>query len=353
MQKYISSQPFPLESGGILPSLEIGYQTFGERNAKCDNVLWVFHALTANADVSDWWHGLFGAGKALDPSRYFIVCANVLGSCYGSSNPTSQDPRTGKPYYGNFPRLVTIRDMVQAHRLLAQHLGIQQIALGIGGSLGGQQLLEWAVQEPERFERILPIATNAKHSPWGIAFNESQRLALEADPTLWYPSRLAGKAGLKAARAMALLSYRNYQTYQYSQADTEDTLQDFKAVSYQRYQGDKLVARFHAQSYYVLSKAMDAHDVGRGRGGVAEALARVQAQARVVGIRSDVLFPIEEQQLIAQVIPNAQYVEIDSDYGHDGFLIEWELLNAIVLDFLSPIASKNQKFERNPLRISA
>lgn len=340
MNTYIHNHPFALESGAILPRLEIAYHTFGTLNAERDNVIWVFHALTANSDVSDWWDGLFGKDKALDPTRDFIICANMLGSCYGSSSPLSKDPRTDKPFYGNFPRLVTVRDMVKAHQILADKLGIRMIKLGIGGSMGGQQLLEWAVMQPERFERIMPLATNAKHSPWGIAFNESQRMALEADPTLWKSSRLAGKAGLKAARSMALLSYRNYQTYQHSQGDAEESLDNFRVKSYQQYQGEKLVKRFNAQSYYVLSKAMDSHDLGRGRGGVEKALSQITARAKVVGIQSDVLFPPEEQRCIARNIREAQYSEIDSSYGHDGFLIEWDILNALILDFLRPVPRK-------------
>ncbi|MEM6298581.1 MAG: alpha/beta fold hydrolase, partial [Bacteroidota bacterium] len=241
MKKLIHNQPFTLESGAILPRLEIAYHTYGTLNADRSNVIWVFHALTGNSEVADWWEGLFGAGKVLDPNRDFIICANMLGSCYGSSSPISENPVTQTPFYGNFPRLVTVRDMVKAHRILARELGIQKIKLGIGGSMGGQQLLEWAVQEPERFRTIIPIATNAKHSSWGIAYNESQRMALEADSTLWYASPLAGRAGLRAARATALLSYRNYETYVATQIDEQSTLEDFRAKSYQNYQGEKLV----------------------------------------------------------------------------------------------------------------
>ncbi len=334
MEKLIHKHSFSLESGTVLPLLEVAYHTYGTLNADRSNVVWVFHALTGNAEVADWWQGVFGEGKVLDPSRDFIICANMLGSCYGSSSPISENPVTGTPFYGNFPRLITVKDMVKAHRVLAQQLGIQKIKLGIGGSMGGQQLLEWAVQEPERFRTIIPIATNAKHSPWGIAFNESQRMTLEADPTLWYASPLAGRAGLRAARATALLSYRNYETYALKQSDKQESLEDFKAKSYQNYQGEKLVQRFHAQSYYILSKSMDSHDVGRGRNGIEEALGRIQSKTLVIGISSDQLFPTEEQLTIARNIPDAQFFQIDSIYGHDGFLVEHQKLNHHILNFL-------------------
>jgi len=220
------------------------------------------------------WDGLIGEGLLFDPKNYFIVCANVLGSCYGSTCSSSNNPLSGRPYHKDFP-LITVRDMVNAHRLLKAHLGIEKIHIGIGGSLGGQQLMEWAVMEPTIFDVIIPIATNAKHSPWGIAFNESQRMTLEADPTLYEHHPEAGKAGLAAARSIAMLSYRNYTTYDLSQQDKESKLEDYRASSYQRYQGLKLVKRFEPLAYLSLSKSMDSHDIGRGRGGLKLALASI------------------------------------------------------------------------------
>lgn len=321
---------FVTESGQVLKEMEIAYSIFGKLNEKQDNVIWVVHALTANSDVSDWWAGIFGKGKILDPEKYFIVCANNLGSCYGSSNALSLNPATGSPYYHEFP-LITIRDIANSLDLLRKHLKIDRIHLLMGGSQGGQVAMEWAIQQPKVFEHLFLIATNAIHSPWGIAFNESQRMAIEADAT-WRESHAeAGSAGLKAARAMALISYRNYQTYLHTQNDAEEEKTDrYKASSYQQYQGEKLQKRFHAFAYWTLSKAMDSHHVGRARGGLKKGLGQIRANTLVAGISSDILFPIEEQRFLAEHIPHASYEEIDSLFGHDGFLIENEKITALI-----------------------
>ncbi|AYA37464.1 homoserine O-acetyltransferase [Hymenobacter oligotrophus] len=317
------AQPLPLECGGELAGAQIAYHTYGTLSPARDNVLWVCHALTANADVVSWWPGLVGAGHYYDPAEWFIVCANVLGSCYGSAGPLTPVLPHNRPLYQAFPRL-TVRDLVAAHEQLRQHLGIEKIHTVIGGSLGGQQALEWAIAHPKRFEHLVLLATNARHSPWGIAFNEAQRLAIQADCTYQGGGPEGGVAGLRAARAVALLSYRSYDAYGRTQAEPdEDTLPAFyRASSYQQYQGDKLTARFNAYSYVTLSHIMDSHNVGRGRNGLEAALAQVQARTLVLGISSDVLFPPAEQQFIARHIPGAMYAEMDSPYGHDGFLIE-------------------------------
>ncbi|MCB0577900.1 MAG: homoserine O-acetyltransferase, partial [Phaeodactylibacter sp.] len=282
-----------------------------------------------------------GKGKLFDPEHYYIVCANILGSCYGSTNPRSTNPATGRPYGRDFP-LVTIRDMVRAHQLLQGHLGVERIRLAIGGSMGGQQALEWAVMDPGLIENICILASNAQHSPWGIAFNEAQRMAIEADPSLYDDTEEAGRRGLEAARAIAMLSYRNYRTYQQSQAEEEPgKLDDFRASSYQRYQGYKLHKRFDVLSYLSLSKAMDSHNLGRGRGSREKALGQVQANALVIGIQSDVLFPVEEQAFIANHIPRARLELIDSIYGHDGFLIESEDIGRLARPFLEGKAYLN------------
>lgn len=313
----------PLECGGQLDGVQVAYHTYGTLNAARDNVVWVCHALTANADVLSWWPGLFGPGHYFDPVEWFIVCANVLGSCYGTTGPATPLPPHHRPLYHAFPRL-TVRDVVAVHEQLRQHLGLARIHTVIGGSLGGQQAVEWAIQQPTVFEHLVLLATNAQHSPWGIAFNEAQRLAIYADCTYEGGGPDGGKQGLRAARAVALLSYRSYDAYARTQAEADaDALPAFyRASSYQQYQGDKLTARFDAYSYVTLSQIMDSHHVGRGRGGAAAALARVQARTLVLGISSDVLFPPAEQQLLARYIPGAMYAEMDSPYGHDGFLIE-------------------------------
>jgi homoserine O-acetyltransferase len=314
--------PFPLESGDGLAGARVAYRTWGQLNATRDNVVWVCHALTANADVLDWWPGLFGAGCFFDPADWFIVCANVLGSCYGSTSPLDADPATGQGRFQHFP-LLTIRDLVAAHEALRQELGLAHIHTLIGGSLGGQQALEWAASQPDSIGHLVVIATSARHSAWGIAFNEAQRMAIEADATYHENRPGGGDAGLAAARAVALLSYRGYDAYANTQTEPDTgRLRDFRASSYQRYQGNKLVARFDAYSYMVLTRAMDSHNLGRDRGGVATALAGIQARTLVLGITSDVLFPLSEQHEIAQGIPGAVYGELDSSFGHDGFLLE-------------------------------
>jgi homoserine O-acetyltransferase len=227
-----------------------------------------------------------------------------------------------------------VRDMVAAHEALRQHLGLTQIHTLIGGSLGGQQAVEWAVQQPAAFEHLVLLATSAQHSPWGIAFNETQRLAIFADPTYFSATPEGGQAGLKAARAVALLSYRSYEAYANRQAEpAADKLTDFRASSYQQYQGNKLTARFDAYSYVTLSRAMDSHNVGRGRGGIAAALGRIRARTLVIGISSDGLFPPAEQQLLARHIPGAQYAEMASGFGHDGFLIETAQITHLLEQF--------------------
>ena len=313
---------FTTESGCKLKGLEIAYTTIGSLNSDRSNIVWAVHALTANAEVADWWNGLVGAGKLYDPKDYFIVCANNIGSCYGSTGPLSINRTTGLPYFHSFP-LLTIRDMSNALGLLAEELGIYKINTLIGASLGGQIALEWSIEDPHLFNRLVLIATNAVHSSWGIAFNESQRLAIQADPTWQLSNREAGSKGLIAARSIALLSYRSYTTYRLGQQeDSNEKTNDFKAASYQRYQGEKLVKRFNAFSYFYLSKAMDSHNVIRGRENLRNALNKIRAKTLLININSDLLFPLNEQQLLKFNIPDAELVEISSDYGHDGFLLE-------------------------------
>ncbi len=329
--------PFPLESGQVLPSLTAAYHTFGTLNAERDNVIWICHALTANSDCEDWWPGLVGVGCTIDPERFFIVCVNMLGSSYGSTSPKSHNPETGKPYGLDFP-LVTTKDNARFFSQVADYLGIRHIRLLMGGSMGGQHCLEWACTEPGRFDLLCVLATNARHSAWGVAFNESQRMALRADSTLGSEAPDAGKAGLEAARAIAMLSYRHYRTYVGTQSEVEeDRYDDFRASSYQRYQGYKLWKRFDPTCYYALSRGMDSHDVGRGRGGVDAALRRITSPTLVISIDTDILFPIEEQGLLSRHIPNSRLEVMHSDYGHDGFLTESVKIGEFLTDFLNDI----------------
>jgi len=331
---YKHDQPFTLECGITLPQIHLAYTTHGQLNAAKDNVVWVFHALTANSDPADWWPGLVGNGKLFDPELQFIVCVNMPGSCYGSIGPLDLNPATNEPWYHDFP-FFTTRDMIRAYQHLKNHLGIETIHTGIGGSMGGQQLLEWAVEEPDLFRYIVPVGTNAQHSPWGIAFNASQRMAIEADMTWKEKKPDAGIEGMKVARSIALISYRHYETYLKSQSENNnDSISDYKSESYQRYQGEKLARRFNAFSYYRLSQGMDAHNVGRGRKSVGDALKKITAKTLAIGIETDILFPVVELKLLAKHIPGAIYKEIKSLYGHDGFLLEFDQIEKIIREFL-------------------
>ncbi len=321
---------FELEIGEILPEITLAYTTMGKLNADCSNVIWVCHALTGSAEVADWWSGLVGDGKLFDPAEHFIICANVLGSHYGSTSALSINPKTNTPYYHDFP-FISIRDIVKSFHLLCNHLNISKINTCIGGSLGGQQAIEMAIMYPDLVENLILIATNAQFSPWGIAFNETQRMAIAGDNTWQNYDENAGQAGLKIARAIALLSYRNYQTYSITQQRSNEPLnRKFRAATYQHYQGEKLVSRFNAFSYWTLTCIMDSHDVGRGRGEVKDVLGQIKAKTLVLGIESDVLFPINEQEFLAKNIPHARLERIDSLYGHDGFLIENQLLTKVI-----------------------
>ncbi|MCD0489633.1 homoserine O-acetyltransferase [Pedobacter sp. MC2016-14] len=337
---YNYTRQFKLENGKKLKGIEIAYHTYGKLNANKDNVIWACHALTANSDVLDWWKGLFGSNALFNPEEHFIVCANVLGSNYGSTNPLSINPVTGLPYYLAFPEL-TIRDFVQAHQLLAAHLAIDTIKVLIGGSLGGQQALEWSIMEQNRIKNLILVASNALHSPWGIAFNESQRLAISTDRTFYAQKPDGGLKGLKVARSIALLSYRTYDAYAATQLESvNDKTSGFRAASYQNYQGEKLCNRFNAYSYWYLSKAMDSHNVGRGRKSVVDALASVKSNTLVIGIENDVLFPITEQKFMSDHIKDAEFAAVASAFGHDGFLIETGVLTNIISNFLKNSTSK-------------
>jgi homoserine O-acetyltransferase/O-succinyltransferase len=337
MNRFYFNKPFELESGIVLPDFELAYQTWGTLNSQKNNVVWIFHALTANANAFDWWKGLVGETDVINPIEHFIICVNMPGSCYGSIGPLSNNSQTNSPYFQHFP-LITPRDMVRMYDKLRIKLGIDTITIGIGGSMGGMQALEWSIENPRLFNQLVLIATNAKHSPWGIAFNTAQRMAIEADATWLQPSEDAGVNGLRAARAIAMLSYRNYYPFKETQSEaTDQKIDSFKASTYQYYQADKLVMRFNAYSYYALSKSMDAHNVGRGRIGVVDALKKIQSRTLVIGIESDLLFPPEEQLFLAHHIPNAQFKLIDSQYGHDGFLIETEELTSLLNQFCKPL----------------
>ena len=306
---------FELENGEKLDSIEIAYHCYG-KFSKETPVIWVCHALTANSDVSDWWAGLFGKDKTLDPEKYFIVCPNNLGSCYGTSFENSNSELT----------LISTRDISRSHLLLMQQLGIESLFMLIGGSQGGQIALELAYSLKERIKNLVLLATNARHSSWGIAFNEAQRMCIESN----------SEEGLKAARAIAMLSYRNYEMYSKTEkVEDYDKISDYGAAAYQRYQAEKLKKRFDSRSYLILSRAMDSHNLGRGRGELGQVLNRIGTKTLIIGISSDILFPISELQFLAKHLPDSLLSIIDSAYGHDGFLTESIKINKIIRAFLN------------------
>ncbi|MFD3003416.1 homoserine O-acetyltransferase [Pontibacter toksunensis] len=324
---------FTLESGATLPGFQLAYTSYGTLNPQRSNVVWVCHALTGSSDFTDWWCDLFGEGKLYDPQEWFVICANTLGGCYGSTGPFSINPETQQPYFHTFPQ-VTNRDVVSAFDLLRQDLGLEQVHTLIGGSLGGQQALEWALLKPDVFERLIHVASNARHSPWGIAFNETQRMAIRQDPTWATASETAGLEGLKTARAIAMLSYRHYNTYAATQQEPGNSItDDFRASSYQVHQGEKIAKRFNAYTYWLLSKAMDSHNVGRDRGGLERALAQLKARTLIVGVNTDLLFPVGEQQFLHEHVALSSFYLIQSDYGHDGFLVEFPQLKEAIVTF--------------------
>ncbi|MEO9533133.1 MAG: homoserine O-acetyltransferase [Crocinitomicaceae bacterium] len=320
---FIHHNEFQLESGKALNGIKIAYTISGNPFAK--KTIWVCHALSGNAEATQWWAGLFSDSTLFDLSKYRVICANVLGSCYGSTGAGElEEPLT-------FP-FITIRDMVKAHQLLAAYLNVKNVDVLIGASLGGQQALEWSIIDTEFADQLILVATNAVHSPYGIAFNESQRLALQADLT--FGLKTGGKAGLKAARAIAMLSYRSANDFTIKQSDSSRSAFSHRASSYVNYQGEKFIDRFNPYAYFYLSKAMDSHDVSRSRSSFSEVLSAVKAKTLVIGVDSDLLFPLTEQKFLADHITGAELGVIKSPYGHDAFLIEFEQLNELIKDFL-------------------
>ncbi|HKT32165.1 MAG TPA: homoserine O-acetyltransferase [Gammaproteobacteria bacterium] len=325
-------EPLALECGARLHEVTLAYRSWGQLNATRDNAVLVCHALTGSADADQWWPGLLGPGHALDPEREFILCSNVLGGCYGSTGPGDINPATGRRYGGAFP-VVSVRDMVRAQARLADELGIVRFALVIGGSLGGMQALEWAASFPERVGALVAIGCGVRQSPWAIAWSEAQRQAIFADPN-WcggnYSPATPPIAGLAAARAMAMLSYRHWREFEkrFGRRHRDGT---FEIESWLRHHGDKLVKRFDAASYVTLTRAMDTHDLARDRSD----LSVLSMPALVVGITSDLLYPLAEQQELAALLPNAEPEVLDSPHGHDAFLIETEQLNQLVAEFLT------------------
>jgi homoserine O-acetyltransferase/O-succinyltransferase len=337
-QFYKLLQAFQLESGEVLLEVEVAYRTWGQLNSSRDNAVLICHALTGSADADNWWETLFGAGKVFDPEVDFIVCSNVLGSCYGTTGAVSINPLTNQPYGASFPQ-VTIRDMVNLQAVLVEALSIEHLKLVIGGSLGGMQVLEWGLMYPDLVDVISPIAVSGRHSAWCIGLSEAQRQAIYADPN-WqdgnYSPLQPPSHGLAVARMMAMSTYRSWNSFQTRfgrEQNSYNSEESFAIASYLRYQGEKLVERFDANSYIDLTHAMDSHDVSRGRGSFTDVLRGFKQRVLVVGIDSDILYPPQEQEELAGLIPDAKLVWLRSVDGHDGFLIDMEELNDLVVSF--------------------
>lgn len=342
----------PLQLGGSFGPVTLAYETWGTLNSTGDNAILLTHALTGNAHAYDpyqphnpraaWWNPLIGPGRYFDTDRYFVICSNVLGGCYGSTGPMSLDPTTGKPYGLTFP-LVTIRDMVNAQHNLLGHLGVRELAMVAGGSVGGQQALEWAVSYPELVRKVAVVAATSALTAQAVAFSEVARQAIMADPRWQYGNYLPGQgpeAGLAIARMLATITYQSEEgmetRFARRPAQRHDTIAPsgytafggiFDVESYLYHQGETLTRRFDANSYLYISRAMDLFDVSEGYPSLEAALRRIQCTSLFVGIRSDFLFPAARVRQLAeqvsQVGGNATYVEIDSPHGHDAFLKEW------------------------------
>jgi homoserine O-acetyltransferase len=348
------SHPFQFESGVLLAPIDVAYETYGELNREGTNAVLICHALTGSAHAAGrspdgqlgWWNGIVGGGRAFDPAKHFIVSSNFLGSCYGTTGPTSINPRTGDQYGVAFPQM-TVRDMVYVQRELLKRLRVRRLKAVIGGSLGGMQVLEWAVTYPDMVDAIIPIATAARHSAWCIGLNEVARLGILSDPA-WNGGHYADQPerGLALARMIAMITYRSRESFEkkFGHGRQQETIgrgifdelspAGFQIESYLRYQGEKLVDRFDAATYVAITRAMDLHDISKGRGRMADVLGTIRARTLSIGISSDVLYPAEEQKEIAALIPGAEYHEIESPYGHDAFLIEFDELNRLIKDFL-------------------
>ena len=326
---------FALECGEVLKDVDIAYRTWGDPANAAEHAILICHALTGSADVEAWWPGIIGEGKTFDPTRDFIVCANILGSCYGTVGPVSMKPGTTKRYRADFPR-ISVRDMVELERVLLDALGVDFVELVTGPSLGGMQALEWALMYPDRVGSVVPIGVGGRHSAWCIGISEAQRAAIAADPNWkdgYYNDDAPPEKGLAAARMMAVCTYRSWQSFdeRFGRDLRDDEL--YQVQSYLRHQGTKINGRFDANTYVTLTLAMHTHDLARGRGDYIEVLERIAQPALVVSVSSDTLYPPEEQRLLAEHMPNAQYEILDCPHGHDGFLIETESLGRLIMDF--------------------
>jgi homoserine O-acetyltransferase len=356
-------RPFALEGGGQLSDITIAYETWGRLDERQANALLICHAWTGDSHVAGpagpghptpgWWEGMVGPGLSIDTDRWFVVCANVLGGCQGSTGPASIDRATGRPYGSRFP-VVTIRDMVRTQAHLADALGVGRWASVIGGSMGGMQVLEWGVTFPERVASLVPVAACAQATAQQIALGAVGRRSIRLDPR-WcngdYYDALPGDGpheGLAVARMLAQITFRSDDVFSdrfgrelADRREGFDLWQRFEVERYLEYHGDKLARRFDANSYLAIGKAMDLHDVGRGRGGLTRALGRIKVPTLSVGVRSDALYPTYQQrEIVAGVRAGgapARYVEIDSPHGHDGFLLDLDQVGSAIGGFLNEL----------------
>ncbi len=357
-------RPFVLEGGGKLREITVAFETWGRLADDGANAVLLCHALTGDAHAAGpsgpgqptagWWDAMIGPGRVLDTDRYFVVCANVLGGCQGSTGPASPRPDRPGRYGSSFP-VVSVRDMVRCQATLADVLGVRRWLSVIGGSMGGMQALEWAVMYPDRVRSLVPIATCVAATAQQIAYWSTGRQAIVLDPA-WnggdYYDAAAGAGphgGLALARMISQITFRSEQVFtdRFGRdvveplGGTFELWQRFEVERYLSYHGDKLARRFDANSYLLLTKAMDLHDLGRNRGGIDLALARVAAPSLVMGVNSDVLYPTyQQQELCAGLVAGgsqARYVELDSPHGHDAFLIEHDQVGPEIATFLNEV----------------
>lgn len=361
-------KPFVFESGRILKNIRVAYQTYGKLNKERDNVVVIFHALTGNAHAAGiltqietssedkydylkkystmslnkvgWWDGIIGPDKAIDTNKYFVVCANILGGCYGTTGALSINPETLSYFGKDFPT-VTVRDIVKVQKELLDYLKVESVYCTIGGSLGGMQCLEFGIMYPEFVKNIVPIACHVKNTDWAIAFNEIQRNVIFSDPS-WNNGNYSEDAinNLGIARMVGLLSYRCPQNYdkkflrKRQNNDYFDTNNKFDISNYFNYQGQKFINRFDPNSYVTITYATDLHDVTYGRGNLEDVLGEIKAKTWSIAVDTDILYPATEQEEFAKLIPKASHFTIESEYGHDAFLIENEQITAILHNFL-------------------
>ena len=338
------AEPFVTERGEPIPEVVLQWRSWGRLSAEADNAVVVCHALTGSSDIETWWPALLGPGRALDPDRDFVIAVDALGSVHGSTGPASP-AWDGKPWGRRFPAL-TIRDLVRAQQRVLDALGVRGIRLVIGGSLGGMQALEWALLDP-RVQSAAVIAAPVRHEAWAIAWSAAQRQALAADPA-WANNPFGAHAGLAAARAIAMLSYRAPEGFGERFGRRAGERSRFAVNDWLQHHGEALAKRFDPLSYALLLDAMDSHDVGAGRGGVSQALGRLRIPVLAVSIESDQLYPPDE---ISRLASEAAYGEIDrlrSPHGHDAFLIDQRVVEAIVRRFRERVARRER--ERSVVR---